>query len=61
MAEKIKIDPKWDRLTQEAARAANAGMSYGKWKAAQYAKDQAHLDRLRAITRKKEEEADEEA
>lgn len=32
---KIAIDPSWDGLTQDAARARNAGMSYGKWKAAQ--------------------------
>lgn len=32
---KIAIDPRWDGLTQDAARARNAGMSYGKWKAAQ--------------------------
>lgn len=36
MAEIIPIDPKWDHLTQEAVRATNMGMTYGKYKAMQY-------------------------
>lgn len=36
---KIAIDPRWDGLTQDAARARNTGMSYGKWKAAQWEKE----------------------
>lgn len=36
VADKIKINPKWDRLTREAAEALNAGMTYGKYKAMRY-------------------------
>jgi len=36
VADKIKINPKWDRLTREAAEARNAGMTYGKYKAMRY-------------------------
>ena len=36
---KIAIDPNWDGLTQDAAQARNAGVSYGKWKAKQWEKE----------------------
>ena len=38
--EKIKIDPEWDNLVKEAARARNAGVTYGVFKGRQYAREQ---------------------
>lgn len=38
--EKIKIDPEWDNLAKEAARARNAGVTYGVYKGRQYAREQ---------------------
>ena len=38
-----KINPEWDHLTKTAVEAQNAGMSYGKYVAMKYEKEQRKL------------------
>ena len=45
MGKRIQIREEWDRLTQEAARAKNANMTYGAWKARQFQKEQEEITR----------------
>lgn len=40
---KIKIDPEWDNLAQEAAQARNAGLTYGVFEGRRYAKEQERI------------------
>ena len=42
----VKINPKWDRLTQDAVRASNEGKTYGQLKAEQWEKERATRERL---------------
>lgn len=63
MGNRIQIREEWDRLTKEAARAKNAGITYGAWKARQYQKEQEEIARkereFRAYKQRKERERQE--
>ena len=59
MGGKIKIRPEWDQLTKDAAAARNAGMHYGDFVGARYAKQiERELERERRYAKyKREKEA----
>lgn len=53
MAEKIKINPNWDNLSQDAAAARNAGMEYGDFIAARYEASQRPMGSIESRPMKK--------